>query len=98
MPSTEQLLITLPVEVVHHMRERMAAGGFTSSSEYIEHIMVESLLPPPPSEADTIAWMNTEGARRIEALRANPASGLTLDEAFAGLIDEDEDIEPEKDE
>jgi hypothetical protein len=33
-------------------------------------------------------WMNTEGVRRLEALHANPSSGLTVDEVFEGLIDE----------
>ena len=46
-------------------------------------------IAPSLSDPELVEWMNTEGARRLERLRANPSSGLTLDQAFEGLIDEE---------
>ena len=90
MSGTEEFVITLPVKAATFVHKRVAEGGFESPTDYFENLMVNDMLSPPPSEEELVHWMNTEGARRLDALHADPSSGLTIDEAFAGLLDEEE--------
>ncbi|HTV09314.1 MAG TPA: hypothetical protein VMD97_09755 [Candidatus Aquilonibacter sp.] len=93
MPVTEEFRITLPAEAASYVHKRIADGNFSDATEYFESLVVADLLAPPPSADELTQWMNTEGARRLEALHRNPSSGLTSDQAFAGLTDESEDEE-----
>lgn len=89
MPATEEFTIKLPAEAASYVRKRVADGNFSDPTEYFESLVVADLLAPPPSQDELAHWMNTEGARRLEALHRDPSSGLTSDQAFEGLLDED---------
>jgi antitoxin ParD1/3/4 len=89
--ATEQFTVTLSTDVLEFVRSKVSAGEYATESDFIEAAIVQSIFPAPSTDADLVHWMNTEGARRCAALDANPSSGLTLEEAFAGLEDEDFD-------
>jgi hypothetical protein len=91
MSATEEFVITLPAKTANFLHQRVAEGGFESPTDYFENLMVNDMLSPPPNEEELVHWMNTEGARRLDALHADPSIGLTIDEAFAGLLDEEEE-------
>jgi hypothetical protein len=93
MPATEKFTIKLPAEAATYVHKRVADGHFSSPTEYFESLVVADLLAPPPSDDELVQWMNTEGARRLEALHQDPSSGLTGDQAFAGLLEEDSEDE-----
>lgn len=86
--ETLHLTLTLPRDVAQHLHEQVAAGLYTSESEYVESILLSETLFDPIDQDELTHWMNTEGARRLEALHRNPASGLTSEQAFAGLLDD----------
>lgn len=89
MAVTEEFTIKLPAKVADYVHRRVAEGPFESVSDYFENLMVSDMLEPV-SEPALEQWMNTEGARRLAALHADPSSGLTMDQAFAGLLNEEE--------
>ena len=90
MSVTEDFIITLPVKAATFLHRRVAEGGFESPTDYFENLIVNDMLSPPPSEEELVHWMNTEGARRLDVLHAEPSSGLTIDEAFAGLLEDEQ--------
>ncbi|HZQ44725.1 MAG TPA: hypothetical protein VFA99_15835 [Acidobacteriaceae bacterium] len=91
--ETLHLTLTLPKDVAQHLREQVAKGVYTSESEYVESMLLSQTLFDPIDQDDLTRWMNTEGARRLEALHRDPSSGLTSDQAFEGLLDDSEDGE-----
>lgn len=88
MPATEQLTVTLPTDIADLVRSRMASGKYANESAVIEEALIDTILQPI-NQDELTRWMNTEGARRLEGMHADPSIGLTVDEAFAGLIDEE---------
>lgn len=91
--ETLQLSLSLPSSVVNDIRTQVASGTYLSESEYVETVLLSHALFEPINEDELTHWMNTEGARRLEAMHADPSIGLTVDEAFAGLIDEEPEQE-----
>jgi Arc/MetJ-type ribon-helix-helix transcriptional regulator len=87
--ETLHLTLTLPQKVAKEIRTQVASGAYSSESEYVETVLLSHALFEPIDEDELTHWMNTEGVRRLEAMRADPSGGLTVDEAFAGLIDEE---------
>ena len=87
--ETLHLTITLPKDVAQHVRDQVAKGRYANESEYIESMLQSQTLFDPIDPNELTHWMNTEGARRLEALHRNPSSGLTSEQAFAGLLDEE---------
>jgi hypothetical protein len=88
--STETLTMELPVKFMAHIRARAAQEGFATVPEYIESLLVSETLFEPIDEDELVHWCNTEGVRRLEAMEAHPSSCLTIDQAFEGLIGEDQ--------
>ena len=86
MPIAGQITVTLPQEALEIARSRIASGEFSTESEVIAQALLESVLPPyeGPSEA-----FLQECGRRYDRMRADPSRGLTVDQAFAFLDDED---------
>lgn len=84
--ETLHLTITLPKDVAQHLHEQVAKGAYASESDYIECMLQLQALFDPIDRDELTRWMNTEGARRLEALHRNPSSGLTSDQAFEGLL------------
>jgi antitoxin ParD1/3/4 len=95
MPTVEHMTITLPEELAKLVRSRVASGDYSSESDVVEDALLETILPGPLSEAELVHWMNTEGVRRFDAMRADPSQALTIDEAFAGLCGDHSEISKE---
>ncbi len=89
MPAAEQILVTLPPDVLEIVRSRMKAGSFANESEVIADAIVETVLPPI-NALDLDEWIRTEGVRRYDAMRADPSRALTEKQVFAGLCVEEE--------
>jgi Arc/MetJ-type ribon-helix-helix transcriptional regulator len=87
--ETLHLTITVPKDVAQHVRDEIAKGIYASESDYVESILLSETLFEPIDQDELTHWMNTEGARRLEALHRDPSSGLTSDQAFAGLLDDE---------
>jgi Arc/MetJ-type ribon-helix-helix transcriptional regulator len=84
MPTTEQLVIDLPPEIVDIVRSRMASGKYANQSAVIEAALIDTILPPMDA-TETDEWIRTEGVRRYDAMRADPSRAFSIEEAFAGL-------------
>lgn len=93
MSPTAAFVIQLPQDAAEYVQQRIADGGFESPSDYVETLVVSDMLSTASSETELDQWMNTEGARRIEALHADPTRELTAEEAFLGLLGGMEDKE-----
>lgn len=90
--ETMQLTLTLPRDVAQHLRDQVATGLYASESEYIESILQSETIFPPIDQDELTQWINTEGVRRYDAMRADPSRALTEQQAFAGLCDDEEKI------
>jgi Arc/MetJ-type ribon-helix-helix transcriptional regulator len=88
--ETLQLILEVPFAVAQHIRQQVSAGMYSNENDYVQSILASSTFFEPIEEGELVHWMNTEGVRRIEGLEENPSSALTLDEAFAGLIGDEE--------
>jgi Arc/MetJ-type ribon-helix-helix transcriptional regulator len=91
--ETLHLTITLPKDVAQHLHEQVAKGQYASESEYIECMLQSETLFPSMDQDQLTRWINTEGVRRYDAMRADPSRALSEEQAFAGLCSEDEDAE-----
>jgi len=91
--ETLNLTITLPKDVAQHLRDQVAKGRYASESEYIQSILQSETLFDPVDQNELTHWIETEGVRRFDAMRADPSSALTEAEAFAGLCNEEEEEE-----
>ncbi len=85
MPATQEITIHLRPEALEVVHDRIASGDFSSESEAINELVLDSVLPRynGPSEA-----FLQECAARYDRARKDPSTLLTLDEAFAGLDEE----------
>ena len=91
MRRTADLTLTLPRPALDYIQRRIADGAFRSPSDFVESLVVEDMLGSLPPDHSLSTWMNTEGARRLRELDANPERALTPDQAFAGLLDANAD-------
>jgi Arc/MetJ-type ribon-helix-helix transcriptional regulator len=89
--ETLHLTITLPKDVAQHLREEVAKGLYASESEYVQSMLQSETLFPPIDHDELTEWINTEGARRYDLMRADPSRALTEDQVFEGLLDTEED-------
>jgi Arc/MetJ-type ribon-helix-helix transcriptional regulator len=88
MPTTEQLVIDLPSDVVDLVRSRLASGKYANESAVIEEALIDTILPPIQT-VDLEEWIRAEGTRRYDAMRADPSRAISIEDAFAGLDTED---------
>lgn len=88
--ETLHLTITLPKDVAQHLHEQVAKGQYASESEYVECMLQSETLFPPVDQDQLTQWINTEGVRRYDAMRADPSRALTEEQAFGGLCGEEE--------
>ena len=88
--SADTMTISLPHELAEIVRAQVAAGEFASESDYFESKVVESILQPLSDDAMT-HWINTEGVRRLVAMKANPANTLDHDDFWA-QVEQDSDL------
>ena len=85
MPAAEQIVIHLRPEALEVVRTRIASGEFSSESEAINELVLDSILPRYDGPGDAFL---RECAERYDRARKDPSTLLTLDEAFAGLDEE----------
>lgn len=81
MRSTQQMSITLPLEMANLVKRRVASGDYASESEVIR----EGLRALQEREAAVEHWLRTEVAVTYDAHKANPTAARSLDEAWEHL-------------
>ena len=81
MASTQQLSITLSDEMASNVRAKVASGEYASESEVIQ----EALRGVYGHEQSLEDWLHNQVAGSYDALRANPETGISLEEVRARL-------------
>jgi len=81
MRSTQQLSITLPVELAKAVKAKVASGAYASESEVIR----EGLRALMERDRVVENWLRESVAPAYDALRADPARGIASDEVRARL-------------
>lgn len=92
MRSTQQMSITLPLEMANLVKQRVSNGDYVSESEVIR----EGLRALQERENAVEHWLRTEVAATYDAHKADPIKARPIDEAWKRLeaqmdeIDRDE--------
>lgn len=92
MRSTQQMSITLPLEMANLVKHRVASGDYASESEVIR----EGLRALQEREAAVENWLRTEVAAAYDAHKANPGKARPLNEAWARLEEQMNKIDREE--
>ncbi|MBB4292502.1 putative addiction module CopG family antidote [Rhizobium leguminosarum] len=93
MRSTQQMSITLPVEMAKLVKQRVSNGDYASESEVIR----EGLRALAERENAVEHWLRTEVAATYDTYKADRSKAKPLDEVWKRLevrmdeIDRDED-------
>lgn len=89
MRSTQQMSITLPLEMAKLVKTRVSNGDYASESEVIR----EGLRALQERENAVEHWLRTEVAATYDAHKADPSRTRTLDDAWARLEARMDDID-----
>jgi putative addiction module CopG family antidote len=81
MRSTQQMSITLPLEMANMVKSRVSSGDYVSESEVIR----EGLRALQERENAVEHWLRTEVAATYDAHNADPSRAKTLDAAWVEL-------------
>ena len=81
MRSTQQMSITLPIEMAAAVKTRVAAGEYATESEVIR----DGLRALLARERAVESWLHTQVLPAYDALKADPSRGLTVDQVRARL-------------
>jgi len=81
--NTKPLSITLTLDQQEWVKSLVANGGYASDSEVIR----EGLRVLKAREQATEKWLREEVIPAYEELRANPGSGMSVDQVRAALRD-----------
>lgn len=84
MRSTQQLSITLPNDMAHLVRAKVATGEYASESEVIRDGLRTLLARDRVVEN----WLHTQVAPAYDALKSNPSRTLTAENLRASLAAE----------
>lgn len=76
MRSTQQMSITLPVEMAAAVKSRVAAGEYATESEVIR----DGLRALLARERAVENWLHSQVLPAYDALKADPSRGLTADQ------------------
>ncbi|MBY3221651.1 type II toxin-antitoxin system ParD family antitoxin [Rhizobium laguerreae] len=93
MRSTQQMSITLPVEMAKRVKQRVSDGDYASESEVIR----EGLRALQERENAVEHWLQTEVAATYDAYKADPTKAKPLDEVWKRLEARMEEIDREED-
>ncbi|MBB5551177.1 type II toxin-antitoxin system ParD family antitoxin [Rhizobium sp. MC63] len=93
MRSTQQMSITLPVEMAKLVKQRVSNGEYASESEVIR----EGLRALQERENAVEHWLRTEVAATYDAYKADPTKAKPLDEVWRRLEASMDEIDREKD-
>jgi len=81
MRSTQQMSITLPIEMAAAVKNRVAAGEYATESEVIR----DGLRALLARERAVENWLHVQVLPAYDALKADPSRGLTADQIRARL-------------
>ena len=81
MRSTQQMSITLPIEMAQAVKAKVASGEYASESEVIRDGLRVLLARDQAVEN----WLQGEVAKACDALKAKPSSRGTADQMRAVL-------------
>jgi len=81
MRSTQQLSITLPIEMAAAVKSRVAAGEYATESEVIR----DGLRALMARDRAVESWLHAQVLPAYDALKADPSRGLTLEQVRAQL-------------
>ncbi|MDI5928668.1 type II toxin-antitoxin system ParD family antitoxin [Rhizobium leguminosarum] len=93
MRSTQQMSITLPVEMAKRAKQRVSNGDYASESEVIR----EGLRALHERENAVEHWLRTEVAATYDAYKADPTMAKPLDEVWKRLEARMDEIDREED-
>jgi Arc/MetJ-type ribon-helix-helix transcriptional regulator len=85
--ATRQLTLTLPEDTVRLIEDQVATGRFTDASDVVQS-SVEKLSMDKDweeYEADPDEWLRQHALPALDALEADPSSGLSLEQVLASL-------------
>lgn len=86
MRTTQQFSITLPNEMADIIKTKVAAGEYATESEVIR----DGLRALMARDRAVDNWLMQEVGPAYDALKANPARGVTADQLRATLAAEHE--------
>jgi len=92
MRSTQQMSITLPVEMANMVKKRVSNGDYASESEVIR----EGLRALQERENAVEHWLRTEVAATYDSHKTDPTRAKSLDEAWKRLEERMDDIDREE--
>lgn len=92
MRSTQQMSITLPLEMANLVKQRVSNGDYASESEVIR----EGLRALQERENAVEHWLRTEVTSAYDAYKADPAKAKPLDEAWERLAARMDEIDREE--
>jgi antitoxin ParD1/3/4 len=81
MRSTQQFSVTLPDEMAALVRAKVASGEYASESEVIR----EGLRALHARERAMEDWLRQRALPAYDAYRADPARGMSLEDARASI-------------
>ena len=84
MTAAGQMSITLPDEVAAQVRARVASGAYANEID----VICEGLLALEDREMTVEQWLRTEVAEIYDAMKADPARGLTVEQVKASLTED----------
>ncbi|MGR9221659.1 type II toxin-antitoxin system ParD family antitoxin [Rhizobium leguminosarum] len=93
MRSTQQMSITLPVEMAKRVKQRVSNGDYASESEVIR----EGLRALQERENAVEHWLRTEVAATYDVYKADPTMAKPLDEVWKRLEARMDEIDREED-
>ncbi|GLR57161.1 MULTISPECIES: type II toxin-antitoxin system ParD family antitoxin [Rhizobium] len=93
MRSTQQMSITLPVEMAKRVKQRVSNGDYASESEVIR----EGLRALQERENAVEHWLRTEVAATYDAYKADPTKAKPLEEVWKRLEARMDEIDREED-
>lgn len=93
MRSTQQMSITLPVEMAKRVKQRVSDGDYASESEVIR----EGLRALQERENAVEHWLRTEVVATYDAHKADPTKAKPLEDVWKRLEARMDEIDREDD-
>ncbi len=84
MRSTQQLSITLPIEMAEQVRAKVESGAYATESEVIRDGLRALLARDRAVES----WLREQVAPAYDALQADPSRAVSVADVRAMLADE----------
>jgi putative addiction module CopG family antidote len=81
--TTQQLSVTLPIEMAAEVRAKVASGEYASESEVIR----DGLRALQARDRAVDHWLRNEVIPAVDAYRADPSRGIPLEDVRAELAE-----------